>query len=260
MCSCVCVRARARVCVCGLRIATRYHAVARGVREAEGDGCRLEGLRSGMEEGAKERVLAAFFADVRHVFGVALEEVRKATGSKSAAEANSKFAGGFEGSFASLQDFYAGAEATLKLGYPNPLIAKGILLEHTTHCSVTRLFVTPNYRLATCLLVEYSWADDPAKPSKQALDLVSQFTADRGLEDEQQEEEVESVWATGVAGAFGLSLVRGDSTDVDIDAADHAVTFRCSPATPCPNESGLHLIHVDYVVHARHACEYLCCF
>jgi hypothetical protein len=232
------------------------------VREAEGDGCRLEGLRSGMEEGAKERVLAAFFADVRHVFGVALEEVRKATVSKSAYEANRKFEG-FEGSFASLHDFYAGAEATLKLGYPNPLIDKGILLEHTAHGSVTRLFVTPNYRLATCLAVEYSWADDPAKPSKQALDLVSQLTADRGLEDEEQEEEqeeVESGWATRVAaGAFGLSVVRGDSTDVDIDAADHAVTFRCSPATPCPNASGLYLIRVDYVVHARHACEYLRC-
>ena len=54
---------------------------------------------------AVERALVAFSADVRRVFVAALGEVRAGTGSKSAYEANSKFEG-FEGSFASLHDFY----------------------------------------------------------------------------------------------------------------------------------------------------------
>jgi hypothetical protein len=133
---------------------------------------RLEGLRADGVVDA-EGVLQAFFADVRRIFTDELDRVRTGTGSKSAAEANSKF-DGFPGTFASLKDFHAGAEATLKLGYPNPDIEKGIRLEHTntTHPSVTRLFVTPNYRLATCLLTEYAWAVDPAAPGPEALKLL----------------------------------------------------------------------------------------
>jgi hypothetical protein len=127
----------------------------------------LEGVRA-MPTEAALRALAAFLEDAKLKFLKALREVKEAKGSKSAVEANSKFADGFEGSFASLRDFHAGAEATLELGYPNPDTMKGILLEHTAHPSARRLFVTPNYRIATCLLIEYAWAALEAESADQA--------------------------------------------------------------------------------------------
>ena len=130
----------------------------------------LAGVR-GMPEEAAARAFDAFVEDARAKFLAALREARETTGSKSAAEANSKFEG-FQGSFATLQDFHAGAEATLKLGYPNPEAMKGIRLEHTAHPSIARLFITPNYRIATSLLVEYAWAvleESPTDPAAQAL-------------------------------------------------------------------------------------------
>ena len=185
-----------------------------------------------MDSEAVERVLLAFFADVRRIFTTELAQVRGATGSKSAHEANSKFEG-FEGSFTTLEDFLAGAEATLQLGYPNPDIEKGIRLEHTQHpASMRRLFVTPNYRLATCLLVEYWWAMDPSAPPKEVLDLLAQLGAARFAEQEDGAKEEEGVYATRLDGAAGrISLVRGGSEDVDIDAADGTVTFRCLRST-----------------------------
>jgi hypothetical protein len=169
---------------------------------------RLEGLRSesSLDAEAVERLLDSFCADMRGLFKAALGKLRAATGSRSALEANRKFEG-FEGSFATLQEFHAGAEASLKLGYPNPDTMKGIRLEHTQHPSVTRLFVTPNYRIATCLLFEYWWAVDPHAPPKAVLDLLAS----------QQR-------------ARGLSLVRGAGGAVDIDS--DTVTFRCSPEVP----------------------------
>ena len=182
---------------------------------------------AGMDDSAVDRALAAYFADVRRIFLGALGEVRRATGSKSAQEANSKF-DGFEGSFARLADFHAGAEATLQLGYPNPDTLKGIRLEHTAHPSVTRLFVTPNYRLATCLAVEFAWAVDPHAPPTQALDLLRRLQADRGADDEAQgggAGRLEGPGAAGEAGGLALSLVRGEDKEVEIASGD--VTFRC---------------------------------
>jgi hypothetical protein len=110
---------------------------------------------------------------VRHIFKAAVKEIREAKGSTSAVEANSKFTDGFfQGSFASIKDFHAGAEETLRLGYPNPDIEKGIRQEHTTQPSDTGLFVTPNYRIATCLLVEYWWAMFEEPPEGQDLEGV----------------------------------------------------------------------------------------
>ena len=119
---------------------------------------RLDGLRSetNLGEDAVERMVAAFAADVGRIFRAALKQLRAGKGSKSAYEANSKY-DGFEGSFASIEEFHKGAEATLQLGYPNPDTEKGILLEHTENRGVKRLFVTPNYRIATCPIVEYWW-------------------------------------------------------------------------------------------------------
>jgi hypothetical protein len=53
----------------------------------------------------------------------------------------------------------------------NPNILKGIMLEHTAHPSVWKIFVTSNYSIATCLCVEYWWAVDPFCPPS----AVSQF-------------------------------------------------------------------------------------
>jgi hypothetical protein len=185
-----------------------------------------------MDDSAVELALEAYFADMRRLLLAALKELRVATGSKSAHEANSKFEG-FEGSFATLEDFHAGAEATLQLGYPNPDIIKGIRLEHTAHPSVTRLFVTPNYRLATCLAVEFAWAVDPHVPPKQALDLLLRLRADSGTDDDAQGWGVGRLEGPGTAfeaGGFSLSLVRGEDTEVDIDSG--VVTFRYRPTSP----------------------------
>ena len=178
-----------------------------------------------MDAAAVERALAAFSADVRRVFVTALGEVRAGTGSKSAYEANSKFEG-FQGSFATLAEFHAGAEATLKLGYPNPEAMKGITNEHTAHVSVGRLFVTPNYRIATCLVVEYWWAVDPDAAPSSVFDRLATLRREAAAGGEEQG----GGWAGPAAAGDGvLSLVRGNSDAVDIDVDAHTVTFRPRP-------------------------------
>ena len=129
----------------------------------------LAGVRA-MPLAEAQRALAAFVEEAKVLFLEALLEAKSAKGSRSAAEANGKF-DGFQGSFATLKDFHAGAEATLQLGYPNPDIAKGMRLEHTKHPSVERLFLTPNYRIVTSLLVEYVWAvlDKSTEPTDASL-------------------------------------------------------------------------------------------
>ena len=148
----------------------------------------LEGVRKlSQDKDAVDRLLEAFFDDTRRKFQAALQEAVVEEGSKSAVEANSKFEG-FPGNFASLREFDAGAEVTLQLGYPNPDVGKGIRLEHTEHPSVARLFVTPNYRIATCLLVEYWWAmyeecpEDPAvrRVRDRAWMLLDRISGERG--------------------------------------------------------------------------------
>jgi hypothetical protein len=148
-------------------------------------GTLTDGLAGVRRMSAREAELAlmAFVEDAAALFLKALDELRAVTGSKSAVEANGKFQG-FEGSFASLKDFHAGAEATLKLGYPNPDIMRGILLEHTAHSSATRLYATTNYCIATNLLIEYWWAifeDSPtdAAVRKRACEQLRKIRYDR---------------------------------------------------------------------------------
>ena len=120
----------------------------------------LYGLKNRMSDKDASLALDAFIQDTRALFQAALKRLREVHGSTSAVEANSKFEG-FTGNFATLEDFYAGAEETMNLGYPNPDLEKGIMMEHIAHPSVRRIFVTPNYQIATCLLLEYWWAVDP---------------------------------------------------------------------------------------------------
>jgi len=139
----------------------------------------LEGLKKHMNIVAAEKALDAYCMDVRNIFIAAVTKAQEDTGSKSAIEANSKFEG-FEGSFACLSDFHAGAEVTMKLGYPNPDIERGILLEHTAHPSVTRLFATSNYQIATCLLIEYALAIDPFAPQDTRVqDILKRLHTER---------------------------------------------------------------------------------
>ena len=142
----------------------------------------LAGVRC-MSDGEALLAWAAFVEDAKVSFLKTLKELKAASGSKSAVEANGKFQG-FEGSFASLKDFHAGAEVTLQLGYPNPDIMKGILLEHTAHSSATSLFATTNYCIATSLLIEYWWAtfeDSPtdATVRKKACEQLRKIRYDR---------------------------------------------------------------------------------
>jgi hypothetical protein len=111
----------------------------------------LLGVRD-MPFGEARQAVDAFLEDARERIYTALVEAKTAKGSKSAAEANHKF-DGFQGSFATLPEFHAGAGKSLKLGFPNPDTMKGILNEHTQHPSSTRLFCTSNYRIATCPLI-----------------------------------------------------------------------------------------------------------
>jgi hypothetical protein len=132
----------------------------------------LAGVRGMPWEEAK-RAVEAFLEDARVRIYTALMEVKTAKGSRSAAEANAKF-DGFQGTFATLPEFHAGAEASLNLGYPNPDTMRGILNEHTKHPSVTRLFVTPNYQIASSLLLEFAWAVQDESPE----DLEAVWTGD----------------------------------------------------------------------------------
>ena len=150
----------------------------------------LEGVRA-MPFGDVQRALEAFLAEARVKILGALLEAKTTEGSRSAAEANSKFTDGFQGSFATLKEFHAGAEASLNLGYPNPDTMKGILLEHTKHPSAEKFFVTPNYRIITNLLIEYAWAvyeecpDDVEAKNVlyRALDSVKKLVAARNNHD-----------------------------------------------------------------------------
>jgi hypothetical protein len=132
----------------------------------------LAGVR-GMPPEEVGRAVEAFLEDARVRILGALIETKKARGSKSAAEANSKFSGGFQGNFATLEEFHKGAGASLNLGYPNPDTMKGIWYEHTQHPSAEKLFKTPNYSIVTNMHIEYAWAifsENPDDREKKVLD------------------------------------------------------------------------------------------
>jgi hypothetical protein len=151
----------------------------------------LEGLKCRMDDAAIESALDAFCRDARQLFKSSIQVMNEVKGSTSAIEANSKFEG-FTGNFATLDDYHQGAEETMKLGYPNPDLDKGILTDHIGHPSVRRIFVTPNYHIATCLLLEYWWAVDPyfreplndpfsSNARRDARILLKQLRVERGI-------------------------------------------------------------------------------
>jgi hypothetical protein len=176
----------------------------------------LHGVRD-MSKGKALMALRAFFTDAERIFLKALDDLQKSTGSKSAAEANSKFADGFQGNFASLSDFHAGAEATLLLGYPNPDIIRGILLEHTAHPSVERLFMTPNYKIVTCLLIEYMWAmfeEQDRDVQHRVRERLTTISAERGCEQQTGAGNAEIRFPGEVGDKFTESLVMIEVVDL----------------------------------------------
>ena len=180
----------------------------------------LAGLK-GMDDASWKRALDAFCADARRTVEAAVKQVRSARVSTSAMEANGKFEG-FEGTFATLEDYHAGAEQTLQLGYPNPLVMDGIRNEHTGLPSATRLFVTPNYQLATCLLLEYWWATGPAAAPAEVFKLLRDLRLARG----GSVRGVKTIPDSPAEGQGVLCLVRGNSQHVDIDSYTRIVTIR----------------------------------
>ena len=180
----------------------------------------LAGLK-GMDDASWKRALDAFCADARRTVEAAVKQVRSARVSTSAVEANGKFEG-FEGTFATLEDYHAGAEQTLQLGYPNPLVMDGIRNEHTGLPSATRLFVTPNYQLATCLLLEYWWATGPAAAPAEVFKLLRDLRLARG----GSVRGVKTIPDSPAEGQGVLCLVRGNSQHVDIDSYTRIVTIR----------------------------------
>jgi hypothetical protein len=185
----------------------------------------LAGVRGMPFEEAKLAV-NAFLEDARVKIYTALVAAKTAKGSRSAAEANSKFEG-FQGNFASLEDFHAGAEKSLNLGYPNPDTMKGILLEHTAHPSVERLFKTPNYNIVTNLAIEYAFAMYERRPSNllvnKALDRA--FKIVRGLakarEGAYSETPDDQLLFPGEVGdSFSESLVMLSFPGVSADSAN----------------------------------------
>ncbi len=174
----------------------------------------LAGVR-GMPLEEARRAVDAFLEDARVKILTALLAAKEATGSKSAAEANSKF-DGFWGSFATLKEFHAGAEASLNLGYPNPDTMKGLRNEHTEHPSAVRLFKSPNYNIVTSMLVEYAWAvyeESPTDPAVKAV-LDRAFALIRKLVEERDgaatasaKQDDELLFPGEVGDAFVESLV-----------------------------------------------------
>ena len=189
----------------------------------------LAGLRA-MSFDEVQAAVAAFLEEARVKVLEAVLEAKKAEGSKSAHEANSKFAGGFEGSFATLKEFHAGAEASLNLGYPNPDTMKGMRQELAEHASALELFLTPNYRLVTNLLIEFAWAmfeehpDDPEvkKLLRRAQDLLRVLAAARdGDAAASAAVPAEELLYPGEVGdSFSESMVIFTFPGVDVGSAD----------------------------------------
>jgi hypothetical protein len=213
-------------------------------------GTLTDGLAGVRHMSAKEAklALAAFFEDAGALFLKTLHELRLATGSKSAVEANGKFQG-FEGSFASLKDFHAGAEETLKLGYPNPDIMRGILLEHTAHSSATRLFATTNYCIATSLLIEYWWATFESSPTdaavrKKACEQLRKIRSDRSdtepMEVAALVDEAHPLFPGEVKDSFTQTLLVVTAT-----AADHCFLSREALVEEADRAAGIKPVNTE---------------
>ena len=100
----------------------------------------------------------------------ALRELRspKAGAQSTEDHINTKFS--FVGRFATIDDFYKGSEA--QIGPPNPKIWQGMEVEHCQRKNATTEFITSNYNINTCSVLEWEFvacpidgADYPHTPS-----------------------------------------------------------------------------------------------
>jgi hypothetical protein len=140
----------------------------------------LKGIRE-MSDLELDAALEAFFKDVKQKIKKKKDDLNQSN-SLDAVQANSKFAG-FVGSFGPIEEFYQGASETLQLAYPNPDFMKGIEEEHTMHPSATRFFVTSNYQICTCLLLEYWWATNPHNFPTEVEGILFSLAKNHGIEE-----------------------------------------------------------------------------
>jgi hypothetical protein len=177
-----------------------------------------------MDDAALERIFAAFRADMRRIFREKQDHSRSGKGSKSAVEANSKFQG-FTGKFATIEEFHAGAEETLQLGVPNPDLEKGIENDLTRHPSTSRVFVPPNYLIATTMQIEHCFAVNPKDPPEEVKRKLAKMRAKR----------VEPRPAAPAADSQGNGQGRGTARDGD-ETAEQPVDVQQVPAALRPRE------------------------
>jgi hypothetical protein len=108
-------------------------------------------------------VCSKFSKELPGLLKLKLKEL-KANDELSALEfKNTKFSmeGSFEGSFASLQDFYDGPEK--KIGTPNPKVDEGMRREHCTRDNAREKYTTPNYNFEFTPFDEYHFVVEPEK-------------------------------------------------------------------------------------------------
>jgi hypothetical protein len=90
--------------------------------------------------------------------------------------------------------------------------------------------VSPNYIIATNLLLEYWFAMDPSNPPEAALKLLETIQAERtdfGVAGNEPRSSNASVTANACArGNMGLEIIRGVTGEVDIDADKATATIR----------------------------------
>ena len=163
----------------------------------------LRGIKESLDDDMIDQALQAFSIDAARMVKDAVRRLKSSQVSSNAVQANSKFEGFFEGSFANLSDYHKGAEETMNLDYPNPRIEEGILTEFTKHPSSRRLFMTPNYQIVTCLLIEYWWAKDPSVDDVDLKNMLANIGR------------TQSIYPGEVGDTFFESLV---SLEINIDA------------------------------------------
>jgi hypothetical protein len=164
-----------------------------------------------------EKILEAFYNDAKRVLKDAVENLRRIEYSATEIMSNSKFSGFDEAEFGTLDDYHAGIEKQLKPGQPNPNLERGIQAELTEHGSCQRFFVTPNYQITTCLLIEYWFAKDPNHAPEEVMRLLNLLNSGRSVEGMKQNE---------VAGAFDEATRTSDVMNLREDKIHNGYSWR----------------------------------
>ena len=157
----------------------------------------LEGLKGqAFSKDLLDRGLSAFYMDVQRLVERSWNKLREPVGRRRVYEANSKFQVEQGCLDSTVTEFREGPLERTWQGLPNPDLAKGILDELAgSHPTIRKLSVTKNYKIATCLLLEFFWAVNPDFASgfkftdkevdlstcqEEARNILAQLRSDRG--------------------------------------------------------------------------------